>query len=94
MSESLKGLSVLDQTVYSDGSYTALVIHYGKQFAVHFVSGELKVYGVAGVHHVKPWKMKASVAAVKSWAAAQIKAQGPEFMAAHKALYEISEVSL
>jgi hypothetical protein len=88
------GLTVVLETVYADGSYTALVKHYGKEFSVHFVNGALNVYGVAGVHHVAPWKMKASVKAVKAWAAGQIKAQGPEFIAAHKALYGIEEVTL
>jgi hypothetical protein len=90
----MSGLSVKLETFYEDGGYTALVVHYGKEFAVHFVNGVINVYGVSGVHHVAPWKLKASAKAVQTWAAGQIKAQGPAFLEAHKALYELKEVSL
>lgn len=76
---------VKTETACAEGSYTALVTVYGVEFAVHYIVGEIRVYGF---RYLGDWKGKKYPALAKKGAAARIAALGPEFAAAHTALYK------
>lgn len=79
------------EDVFPDGGYSALVKHYGLEFAVHYVSGEVRVRGCAiPSASLSKWKINASAKAVKAVCEARIASLGPEHAAAHKALYGLA----
>ena len=79
-------VDVIHESQYPDGGYSALVRHYGLEFAVHFIAGEVRVYGTHGRGNVG-WRLASSAKAVKSWAVARVAGFGPEFMVLHNGLY-------
>jgi hypothetical protein len=85
--------TIKNETVYSDGGYVALVVHYGREFAVHYVKGEMTLYatnGNPGYDHRPRWQKEATVKAVRSFMAARIAAQPAEWHAAHAELYGLA----
>lgn len=72
---------------HDEGSYSALVRVYGQEFAVHYVAGEIRVYGTAGQRGRRRWQITSAADAVRTAVAVQIEALGPAFAAAHLALY-------
>jgi len=79
--------TLINETVYPDGGYVAGVRHYGKEFAVHYIAGEVRVYATARHTFAQRWQRAATTKAVTEFAAGRIAALGPEFHAAHAALY-------
>jgi hypothetical protein len=77
----------INEDVYSDGAYCALTVAYGIEFAVHYISREIRVYGTAGLRGARKWQIRSAAEAVKTEVARRINAFGPEFAARHDALY-------
>jgi len=79
-------MNVLHEMVAPDGGYSALVKMSGVEWAVHYIKGEIRVYGVGAVN-MKNWKVKSAPALVKKLIAMKLKGFAPEWHAAHAALY-------
>jgi hypothetical protein len=82
-----------NEQVFEDGGYVATFVDYGRAFAVHFVMGEVRVTFIGRQGDARGWQHKGSAEAVRKAAAARIEALGPEFMAKHRALYELDGVA-
>ncbi len=90
-----RGITLINEDVYSDGNYSNLIRHFGLKFTVHFVKGEVRVHSLNGAHlRIKRHLWDSSIKAVRDFTIARIREQGPAFLAAHKALYEVEEVAL
>lgn len=72
----------------AEGSYSALVTLYGMEFSVHYVAGEIRVYGTAGQNGKRAWQVHGAAKAVREEIAGRIAALGPQFQDAHAALYQ------
>lgn len=75
------------EDVHEEGSYSALVRVFGQEFAVHYVAGEIRVYGTAGQRGARRWQVKSAADTVRASCAGRIQALGSKFAAAHRALY-------
>ena len=84
-------LRFVNETVGADGSYSALVHLYGVEYAVHYVNEEVRVYATTITKFGPKWKARRNPATVKKLVTEKIKSFGPEFAAAHKALYAEDE---
>ena len=84
-------VSVLTETVYDDGCYTALVRVYGYEFAAHYIAGEIRVHATQGMAYDKSprWQKESRVKAVAEFAQSRISAQSAEWHQNHKVLYEL-----
>ena len=82
--------TIKTETVYSDGGYSSLVTLYGREFSIHYINGELRLYGTngnSGYDRRPRWQKEATVKAVRSFMAARIAAFPAEWHAAHATLY-------
>lgn len=73
----------------AEGSYVELVEVYGYEFALHFIAGEIRVYGTKSLAYDRrpKWQLKSAAKLAKEYAAKTIAAFGAEFMTKHNALY-------
>lgn len=79
------------EDVYDDGGYSALVSFYGLEFAVHFVQGEIRVYGTNTQRGgFAQWAIKSAAKEVYAFAKHRIDQQGPAFLAKHAELYGLN----
>ena len=76
----------VNESVYPDGSYSALVKFYGAEFAVHYIAGEVRVYATSRVNQ-RNWKTRKNPETVKKLVAMKLKTFPAEWHAAHAALY-------
>jgi hypothetical protein len=79
-------MNYLHETVDPDGSYGALVKMSGLEWAVSYVAGEVRVFGV-GTVNTKNWKVKSAPDLIKKLVTMKLKGFAPEWHAAHAALY-------
>jgi len=85
--------TIKTETVYSDGGYGSLVTLYGQEFAIHYISGELRLYGTngnCGYDRRPRWQKESTVKAVRAFMAARIAALPAEWHAAHAELYAVA----
>lgn len=86
-------VSVLNETVYEDGGYIALVRSYGVEYAVHYIASEIRVSATQSMQYDRSprWQKNSRVKAVRDFADWRVGMQSPEWHAAHKALYAEEE---
>jgi hypothetical protein len=75
------------ENAHTEGSYYALTSIYGQEFSIHYVAGEIRVYGTGGQRGRKSWQVDSAAKAVKAAVASRIAALGPDFAAKHAELY-------
>ena len=86
-----KGLIVKLETKYEDGGYTILATHYGIELVATYVMGEMRVSGTS--QRRPDWRLAAAAKAIKAYALARVTSFGPDFEAAHRALYELDQAA-
>lgn len=82
---------ILNETIHEDGGYQATISSFGMEFAIHFIAGEVRAYRTNKSQYSRTtWKDGASSKKAQALAAERIAQLGPEFMAKHRALYEMA----
>lgn len=80
-------ITFVNEDAHAEGSYTALCRVYGMEFAVHYVSGEIRVYGTGGQKNRRAWQVNGAAALVREEVGRRIVALGDAFALAHSNLY-------
>src|SRR5262245_12050532 len=85
-----KMVRIAHETIFEDGGYSAEVHAFGAVYAANFVMGEVRLTLIVGSRPAMGWKRKATPEAARKAVAARLAELGPEFMAKHRALYELA----
>jgi hypothetical protein len=84
-------VTIENEQVFEDGGYSATVNSFGFVFGVNFVAGEIRAHGLnVSQYGHKGWKLGASHKKAVAAVDARLEQLGPEFMAKHRALYELN----
>lgn len=76
----------------AEGEFIAGVKVYGFEFRASHIGGKFAVQNVSGLKYssARPkWQARSSAEIALKWLKEQVAALGPEYMAAHRALYEL-----
>ncbi len=81
------GVSIIRESIFADGGYSAMIRVYGQEVAVSYVVGLVSTRGtgpVSGATAAQPYVFRNA----QQWAEARVKALPAEFHEAHKNLYK------
>lgn len=89
----MANVNLTNETIYSDGSgYLADAECYGMEYTVNFVAGEVRLVRIGGTSYRQSAQYrgteKTAAKKIKEAVSDKLNAM-PEFMAAHRKLYEL-----
>ena len=78
---------------FHEGSATWLLEAFGYEFSIHFKAGEFVVYGTQSLAYDRRprWQFTSAMKKCVEFAKQHVELFGPEFMARHRALYEMDK---
>ena len=84
-------VTVKTETIYDEGSYSALVALFGKEYAISYSNREIKIFGTSasGYDRRPMWKIKSALKIVREFAETRINQQPPEWHKAHEETYSL-----